>query len=639
MTPANSAPRPSRLPRIAAGVVLAGLALLVVAGAAAAGAVPASCASVTLDAGLGNTRTWYVGTGDVSGVFVCSTSSDDLAEVDSGAGVLLVCRETTTGATPPEQAQVMTVRAYSDSDAFGSPSTAGLWTWQSPNCAAGASTTFYCTSDGTSSGAPRYGLVRLVFRAQRTSLPTYDVNSDSTGNYGVIRCRPALSTLGDSTPAGSIAPGPYQGGDTLRSTVAADAAPYSSASATARLDVACGASLQVVGSFVLTTSTSTLDKLISGDLATWPDDCTLQQKVVLTRKSAISGLSSLDYAAWDPSSGPAGVTYTGATAARSALQLDRTLAASLNTWENVCSGTQSAVFTISVDLACVNVGPVTLPRGGTPATLTVTASYQEPDTGTSLPSDTASGVAGGVGPSWRKAPTPPESASWVFSATFTDGHGNTGTASRSVTFLSPATPGDPLSVFAVDVLAGGVANVTVHAEWDNGTAREGGASNITLRVQGPDGAWFDCPLTERGWGYYFCTFTAARSGRYELEARTRTDRNEPRSSPPAALRALAGDESLAAHDATTRQLLHDARASAEVHDANQTRFSVHGEGGREALQDEHEAAALEGRIFGAAALVALVAALTLRRGPAARVRAADREARARSPSSPPVTRR
>lgn len=93
--------------------------------------------------------------------------------------------QATTGLTPPAIADTMVATIlHADTSTVVATVQINLGT------AAQAFASLYVTSDGTSSGTPLVGDFRLVVRAVRTSVGTYDVNSDTQVTSGMLRISP-----------------------------------------------------------------------------------------------------------------------------------------------------------------------------------------------------------------------------------------------------------------------------------------------------------------------------------------------------------------------------------------------------------------------------------------------------------------
>lgn len=323
----------------------AGIALLVFvacSGFADASGVAATCSNVTFT-NVGQ-RLWYFGAGDQPGSnTACTTgaSGDTLKELTAGGSatcpasatcsITLKCREGTIGVAP-SQATTLTLKLYADNTAFGSPATATQFWSANPTgnaCLTEQTFTVWCTSDGTSTGSPRHGTVRLVLRAQNTGVGAYDVNTDSNGNWGIYRCNPRLSAYTDGNPSSS--PSVYVGGDTIRTALTASSSVYSGSS-NVRVDITCGAATNTAGTTTLVAGSAVnVDTTIKGLSTTWPDDCSLTQKAIVATTSSITGLTSEPLFKWDTGgTPPSGVTYPSSTTAQRATgkNLDRTLSAS-----------------------------------------------------------------------------------------------------------------------------------------------------------------------------------------------------------------------------------------------------------------------------------------------------------------------
>ncbi len=377
------------------------------------------------------------------------------------------------------------------------------------------------------------------------------------------------------------------------------------------------------------------------------------------------------------------VTHNGNTVTRDDSWYVSSLlnAGSIHTWLTSCSGTESAVFVLAADLICQNEGPATNVRGEAYTNaLTFSRTYTETDSGSTLTPDSEAGVTTGTSSDHTLSPRAPASANWVFAVTITDAYANSGSATKSVTFLSPYsalykiavmgssverapgeafnmqvrilkrsdvskvlephTPdqapyyrinytdasnawasivptttatetapssaaywirwtvpsswpagrpallmvsvnvsgltvhetvpllivepkgGDPLTVWAANVHTGAIANLSIHAEYDNGTARTGAATNLTLYVQAPDGSWIvSAANPTEMWtpagtslGYYYHTFTASQDGAYTVFITARTSQNEVRSAKPFGILASPAPATRAAQDyANTRE--------------------------------------------------------------------------------------
>lgn len=413
---------------------LAALVLVIVASAPTveASSQASTCSAVSAN-NAGSLRTWTVSS---TGATTCT--GHVLAEIHAGESITLTCKEATSGVAPPgvPNANGLTIRAHGDADNYQSNSGTSLWTWTLSTCTDSPTRVAYCTSDGTISGSPRYGLVRLQIRAVRSDVVTYDVNSDTNGASGIIRCNPRLATLTDGNPTSS--PSEYVGRDTYRTTMTADAAAYNAGN-TVRLDLTCSPNTNTVASAQLGTTTTTLDQALSS-ISSYPGGCTIVQKVVITKKSSLADISTTDYATWNTGTAPSGVTFSGQTASRTTKELDRVKTVPLHVWKGAfCTGTEGAVGFIG-DVMAFQEGAVTNARGETDSghTLTVTRSYTHPTAGFTLGDDSATTTTGTTA-CHQKSPALYADTGWQFCAIATDAFGDSGTTCRSLTFLSTYT--------------------------------------------------------------------------------------------------------------------------------------------------------------------------------------------------------
>lgn len=289
----------------------------------------ATCSKI-VHTGGGATNTYVVDTTTPS-TTVCTIANNPLIDIPSGTGQTFSYHFTNTGA-PLNIPASATVYWYIDNEQFGNPGGATPIRQVSvtiPSSGFQGLGTTYCTSDGTITGSPRYGIMRIVIRAQGTA-GTFDVDSDDGGpsgatpTHGILRCTPKPTAYTDGNPTTS--PTVYIGGDTLRTSITVNAAPYATPSGNlARIDIICGASTNPDSSIRPTTTAVTGDITIKGTTTTWPDDCTLQQQVVATTTTTIAGLTT-KVIRWDQTSPISGVTFPNVdTAQRTAKTLDRTL--------------------------------------------------------------------------------------------------------------------------------------------------------------------------------------------------------------------------------------------------------------------------------------------------------------------------
>lgn len=124
-----------------------------------------------------------------------------LHTLPAGGSINLYYRTDTSGITPPAPANTVILRVYYETGTGtlvrelhnGSPPSNG------------ALFTFHATSDGTATGSPRAGTLRLYVQAIRTDIGTYNINSDANGDSGGIVAHIKASALAVSAyPAGSM---------------------------------------------------------------------------------------------------------------------------------------------------------------------------------------------------------------------------------------------------------------------------------------------------------------------------------------------------------------------------------------------------------------------------------------------------
>lgn len=296
--------------------LLAGLALLLLIPAAqAASAVQDSCALARqpdVSSGEPNWRQWVAWTGTAAS---CSIGSGSIDQVSAGAGVDIGCQGGTVGPVAPLGAEIITISLVSDATSFPSATPTAIRSYtlsagEVTTCNSGPTGvlfTFYCTDDGTISGTPKHGIVRLHIRAQRTTIPTYDTNSDTTtsGLYGVIRCNTALTSLVDSNPPSGA--NRYKGGDLIGLSHSSNTTAYRAAD-DINLRVTCDASRIDLGTDKLSTMSSDLSQVLKGSRTTWPNGCDLKG-YLNPQQSALSGFTAYNYTTFDII--PGGTSATG----------------------------------------------------------------------------------------------------------------------------------------------------------------------------------------------------------------------------------------------------------------------------------------------------------------------------------------
>lgn len=341
-----------------AGLLTLAALFVFVGEAEAATANPGATCSNAIENGAGSgyyaTRVATVGT---SGN-LCVGGVGTLQVVPAGASLTLECKGIQAGGgVPPLPADSVTIRGYDDNAAFGSPGTAGIWSQAYTNCDTTQTFTVWCTDTGGSGGNPRYGLVRLMVRHQLTAV--YDENSDSgmDGNgggpfYGHYYCSAHADTVTDGNTGAS--PSAYAPPDTYRTTFnVSKGQAYSTSPSSFTATLTCGASVVSLGSFTGSTSATTIDTILKGTFATWPDDCLLTQKFSASRMSALTGYSAMPYARFETANPCSGCVVTTSLVTRDTKTLDRTYTASSCT--QTVGGTARDVVNraVAVDFACV----------------------------------------------------------------------------------------------------------------------------------------------------------------------------------------------------------------------------------------------------------------------------------------------
>jgi hypothetical protein len=137
------------------------------------------------------------------------TSFEQDAAADGS--VALVLTQSTDGLTPPSTADSVTVELlHADSATVLDAATIA------PGEATSTALTLSATSDGAATGTPLIGDCRLRLRVVRTSLGTYDADSDSQNLKGFLRLNPASLAV---TAGHTGASDPASFGDELTATV------------------------------------------------------------------------------------------------------------------------------------------------------------------------------------------------------------------------------------------------------------------------------------------------------------------------------------------------------------------------------------------------------------------------------------
>lgn len=281
-------------------LLLIPIAIVAIASSANALASNACSAAVT---GGGQTMVNSAIHADTSSGSTCSQPGSTPKNVNAGSSFTIVCDQLTNllGTAP----NVLTIRLYDDNTGFGT--TTGAFATINANTCIGhnddsISFTAYCTADGTVTGSPRYGFVRLQIEMQQTGVGAYDVQSDSN-SWGAVRCNPTLTTLSESNSQTT-----YIGGDTIGVSYASGEAPYDTTNS-GNGKITCNGIVNSLSSDFLTTSTRSATTSILGSAQAWQTGCSLQFVWTETRNSAISGFTSKSWFLFQGTP-PSGVTYS-----------------------------------------------------------------------------------------------------------------------------------------------------------------------------------------------------------------------------------------------------------------------------------------------------------------------------------------
>lgn len=268
--------KPARI----AALALCLLALVVFMAGRADAAASNNCAADTTGSGTTLVQGAIVTSG---GLLSCGTGSNE-APVNAGAQFSLFCEQQTAvlGIAP----NVMTIRLYDDNAGFGT-FTGAFATTNANTCIAHTSPVtynFWCTSDGTATGSPRYGFVRIQLEMQQTGVGAYDLNSDAN-QWGAVRCNPVV-TIAESNPQTT-----YVGGDTVGASYSTDAAPYDTTNS-GNPHVVCGPTDNTLTADFITTSTRSQTTTVIGSPSAWQTGCALSFQFQETLKSSISGFTT-----------------------------------------------------------------------------------------------------------------------------------------------------------------------------------------------------------------------------------------------------------------------------------------------------------------------------------------------------------
>lgn len=276
-----------------------------------------SCSSVLVTGAVGS-QSMVVSVNDLSNPGSTCINPLGLVSIPAGSIFTLACNQFSDAGTLAPN--VMTIRLVIDNTGFGTSTPAAIRTIDAISCLGNAGSpdifTAYCTSDGTSTGATRYGIIRVHLRLQQTAgVGGYDGTSDDSGTppaggdiagiWGIIRCTTGLSILNESNPQ-TI----YVAGDTIGTTITLNATPYDT-TASGHWWVQCDTTVYrlTTDDFPTVTAKAKTTTVI-GTLNVWLTTCTdLDFGFRFTRNSAVSGWTTTS---WGVFSGtlPAATTLT-----------------------------------------------------------------------------------------------------------------------------------------------------------------------------------------------------------------------------------------------------------------------------------------------------------------------------------------
>lgn len=178
------------------------------------------------------------------------TVNDDSAPADraswelkAGESITLYYREFTTGLLPPATPTTLNIIVY-----YETGTGTLVRTLANAPQANGTSFVFWATDDGTETGAPRAGTLRLYLQAQVGGLGSYNVNTDDDGDQGLLTANIVVDSINPNAyPAGAkFALGPT--GNEQVTLTATHTQPFDERGhEEARLDLLDGAAVQASG--------------------------------------------------------------------------------------------------------------------------------------------------------------------------------------------------------------------------------------------------------------------------------------------------------------------------------------------------------------------------------------------------------
>lgn len=303
------------------------IALFAVAMEAEASASPGSCSQAAATTATLDTRVvvWTQPSNDGD---ECSISS--LRWFAPGEAITLRCVISTDGIGSPPNPTTVTVTLVSDNTDFGSATPTPIRTI-TPTCplTPGTIATISCTSDGTTTGTPRAGIIRIHVRMQHATYDEHSENGDTPARHGIIVCSTALSTLTESNPQTTK----YQPEDTIGTSYAGTAQFDSTNTGDPWLrcsdpGLIFTPFLDLGDDFLTTTTDSRTTTVIGSLIDRFPDDCTPTFGFRITRNSAVTGFTTIPYTTINGTL-PTGVTLTtdgrNATFTPTGKTVDRTI--------------------------------------------------------------------------------------------------------------------------------------------------------------------------------------------------------------------------------------------------------------------------------------------------------------------------
>lgn len=427
--------------------------------ASASGLSSGSCTSLQVRSVSSDERYFNVWANEFDVICNTGASPKNPVVVKFGESISLHCTESTSGNVPPgvPDANGITIRGYADNDGFPAGGSGIIWSQTYTSCLTQQDFTRYCTNDGTVGGTFRWGTVRLYISAVDTTVPTtYNDNSDqaSQGNnaaeYGAYRCDPHPDTFTDELGTTGAPATLYQGNDVLRTRFNVSKGAAYNTGNSAKIDVTCGAGSGVVSAAFAPSSTLTnFDKTLSEVNNTFPDQCSLVQKVTETRMSAISGWTAEPYYKWDQANACSGCSFP------SALVIERTIAKRTvfyngfqmsNLHDKVTPPVLNlTAFTIGADLQFFQVLNVQNARSELQSGVTGSCQKQTPS-GANDGSPVALGTSDAGGDYAAQSATPSAPAgTWAFRCTLTNSP-NVGFYNFTYTYASPFTANTAIGI-------------------------------------------------------------------------------------------------------------------------------------------------------------------------------------------------